>query len=266
MAKQLFSYPNPFFEEKPSKTPLIVLHGVLGSGLNFQSFLKNLAYPAVALDLRNHNQSPWDDQMDYISMAEDVYATLERWELEPIYLLGHSMGGKVAMTFALLYPDRLEKLLVLDMAPVDYPHHQGFYQRILPFMMGLEMEKYQLKSEIQDQLLKVMTPKVAEFILTNAVKQEKGFRWRVNLAAVYQNLPKIVGFPTKDDLQLQHPLFTKDTSFLGGANSDYITIENQPKMHEFFPTATLARIDAGHWVHAEKPAEFAAWVKQALPP
>jgi pimeloyl-ACP methyl ester carboxylesterase len=247
--------------ERGDGPPLAILHGLFGSQRNWGSIAQRLAgrHRVVALDLRNHGASPWADGMDYVAMAEDVRTTLHALGYSRFALLGHSMGGKTAMTAALLYGAEVERLVVADIAPVGYPpRHLGHVRA----MRELDLAGLRRRSDADARLLPaVPDPAERAFLLQNLVLGDDGARWRLNLAAIERAMPELVGFP-----ELPPPaIYRGPALFVAGELSDYLRPEHEPAIRRFFPQARIARIaDAGHWLHAERPQAFLDLVEPFL--
>lgn len=238
--------------------PVLVLHGLFGSGLNWRSIAQRLAERrrVFTLDLRNHGASPWADRMGYAEMAEDVRAFAARRGLGPVALIGHSMGGKVAMTLALASPEAVERLVVVDIAPVVNPPTLLAYVRA---MRALDLSRLRRRAEA-DPLLAgtIANPAERAFLLQNLVAGPDGsLRWRLNLAAIERSMPEIVGWPEPP----AGAAYRGPTLFVAGGRSDYVRAEHRPAITLLFPKARIATIpEAGHWVHAERPEAFLATV------
>lgn len=235
--------------------PLVLLHGLFGQAQNFASVQKMLAAGrrVVALDLRNHGQSPHDAAMDYPALAEDVAETLAALGTGPVDLLGHSMGGKVAMTLALTRPEAVARLVVADIAPVAYPPAFRPYaeaMQALPLHPGLSRRE-------ADAALAEAVPSagVRGFLLQNLDLGAKPPEWRIGLDAIAAALPAIEAAPPLPE----GARFEGPTLVLGGENSDYIRPEHRPLFRALFPAARFGTVKgAGHWLHAEKPEGFVA--------
>jgi pimeloyl-ACP methyl ester carboxylesterase len=235
--------------------PVAILHGLFGWGRNWATIAQRLAtrHRVIALDLRNHGNSPWADTMTYAEMAEDVRDTLGG----PATLIGHSMGGKAAMVAALggapvgpRVGHWVERLVVVDISPVGYtaPTAQ------LDAMHGLDLAAITRRSEA-DRLMAADIPDPAEraFLLQNLVFGDGPPHWRLNLAGIEQAMPDILGFP---DLPAG-TVYPGPTLFIAGSDSGYLRPEHEPGIRRMFPAAEIIRIpDAGHWVHAEQPEAF----------
>lgn len=240
--------------------PIVILHGLLGSGRNWTTIAKRLGqtHRIMTLDLRNHGGSPWADEMTYPLMAADVQAFIERFELGPVTLIGHSMGGKTAMRLALDAPSLVERLVVVDIAPVDYSHGFGAY---VDAMLGLDVGALSSRGEVDDRLAaSVPDAAIRAFLLQNLVRQKAGFAWRPHLQGLADAMPALMSFPIKED-----DLFPGPTLFLAGANSDYVKAADRAEIDRLFIQAEIRRLaDAGHWLHAEQPGAFLAHVQDFL--
>ena len=194
--------------------PLLILHGLMGSGSNWNRFSKALAedFSCYALDLRNHGRSFHHSEMDYPTMASDVLNFMNQQELPEVSILGHSMGGKAAMELALTHQDRVEQLLVVDIAPVTYPNHHG---DILRAMASFPLDQIQSREDA-DRLLAVEDPSMRGFLLTNLSRDADGYKWRINLDALTSNIQKILSFPEHDQDTYQGP-----AHFIAGENSNF---------------------------------------------
>lgn len=247
--------------------PLILLHGLFGSLENLGGIARRLQdeWQIHALDQRNHGSSPHTDTMDYPAMAADVIAYLDRQGINKARILGHSMGGKVAMQVALQAPERVEKIVVADIAPVSYkPRHDA----ILEGLKNLDLQSARTRQDADKFLAEfVEMPSTRQFLLKNLERvpreeqQEGGavFRWRLNLPVIdacYGNLAKA----PEGDGPYEGPVL-----FLKGAESAYIQEKHRDEIMRLFPAAELRVIeDTGHWLHAEKADTFAALSRRFL--
>jgi pimeloyl-ACP methyl ester carboxylesterase len=233
--------------------PLAILHGLFGSGRNWAGIAKRLGehWRVVAFDLRNHGASPWAATMTYAEMADDVRASLAALGYPRAALLGHSMGGKVAMLAALSHPDAVERLVVADIAPVAYQQrHLG----IVRAMRGLDLSGIARRTAA-DAKLAAAVPDPAEraFLLQNLAFDGGAARWRINLEAIEHAMPALAGFPPVPP----GTAYNGKALFIGGGHSDSLRPEHEPEIRRLFPNARIARIPgAGHWLHAERPQEF----------
>lgn len=243
--------------------PVVILHGLLGAGRNWMSIARRLTdhWHVVTPDLRNHGVSPWSDTMTYAAMAADVIALLSALPTGgPCTLVGHSMGGKVAMIVALTRPDLVERLVVVDVAPVTY--HPGFGAYV-EAMASARLEGVTRRSEVDAQLVAaVPAAGVRSFLLQNLVLHPGGgAHWRVNLPVLGRAMGEISGFPAVP----RGITYERSTTFIVGGTSDYLTSAALPEIGRLFPDTRLIDIeDAGHWVHAEQPLEFAARLREVL--
>lgn len=247
--------------------PLILLHGLFGSLDNLGGIARRLEdeWQIHALDERNHGSSPHTDVMDYPAMAGDVIAYMDAQGLEKASLLGHSMGGKVAMQVALQAPGRVEKLIVADIAPVNYkPRHDA----ILAGLTGMDLTGVHSRQDA-DRLMAefVDEPGVRQFLLKNLERiprqqQETGgpvFRWRLNLPVIDASYGNLAKAPEGDGP------FAGPVLFLKGADSAYIQEKHREDIQRLFPQAQLRIIQGtGHWLHAEKADSFAALCRRFL--
>jgi esterase len=240
------------FESIGAGYPLIILHGLFGSLENWRSMSRKLSHSfrVLSVDLRNHGGSPHSAEFNYALMAEDLKEFMHEHSLDSTYLLGHSMGGKVAMQFALTNPDFVDKLVVVDIAPRAYlPSHKN----IFTLLTSLPLEKFSGRSEVRQELEKGISDRsVAEFLLKNLTTTQSGkLRWRMNLKALHENYQEIIAVPEWEGS------FGKPTLFVRGGNSDYIVPADYRGIKKYFPSAELATAaGAGHWVHAQAPDIF----------
>lgn len=231
---------------------MVLLHGLLGSSDNWRTVSKRLgqSYKVYSVDLRNHGQSPHGGRMTYPVMADDLRELLERQEISEAHVVGHSLGGKAAMQFAISYPDRVKKLVVIDIAPKAYPPSQ---RSILAALNQLELQSFKSFGEI-DAALAPAIPELAvrQFLMKNIARvPNSGFRWRIDIASIgksYDHLTKAI-IPARR--------YDKPACFVRGGRSDYIQDTDLPSIRAIFPRAELATIaGAGHWLHAEATDEF----------
>ena len=247
-------------------TPLVMLHGLFGSSDNWFSIGPRIGQGirsrVYALDLRNHGLSPHSDEMSFPAMAGDVAEFLNARGLNRVHLLGHSLGGKVAMQFALTFPERVEKLVIVDMAPRPYaPEHLPIFKALLALNLG----RFQSRGQIED----VLAPEIPDltlrrFLLKNLAHETAGdgarvFKWRIPLAAMLTSYPKLC-----EALTSTNP-FRGPALFLYGGKSPYVSEKDVPQIRELFPLAKMETIaKANHWVHADAPEEFVQRVTEFL--
>ena len=244
-----------------SGPPLLILHGLFGSATNWRSMARKLAdrHAVHALDLRNHGASPWADTMTYTEMADDVRHYIEQHDLGAVTVMGHSMGGKTAMALALAFPDRVERLVVVDIAPRSYHDSLSSYAQA---MRGIDLMAAASRGEVQRQLQALLPDaSVAPFLVQNLVPRNDHFDWRINLAAISASMLDLTGFPA----ELQERVFDKPTAAIAGALSDYVPGGDTQSFRPMFPRIEIEVIDgAAHWVHADKPQAFFEAVQRAL--
>lgn len=232
--------------------PLIILHGVFGSSDNWQTLGKVFAehHKVYLVDLRNHGNSPHSQEFDYPLMVADIIELMEDEQLETAHILGHSMGGKVAMHLATSHPQRVKKLIVVDIAPKYYPPH---HQQIFEGFHAVNLSTLSNRKEADEQMAQVIKNiGVRQFILKNLDRNKDGsFEWKLNLDAIESAIDK-VGEGLEENVHFEGP-----SLFIAGGNSDYISVSDAEIIHQYFPKSTIITIKgAGHWVHAEKPQEL----------
>jgi pimeloyl-ACP methyl ester carboxylesterase len=248
------------FHETGAGKPLILLHGLLGSHRNWLPVAGRFAARrrVLAVDQRNHGCSPHDDVCDYDAMAGDLNELMRDQHLVRADVLGQSMGGKTAMRLAQLHPDRVDRLIVVDMSPGARP---PAFAGILDAMLALDLRRFSRREQIADALAPVVTDAALRgFLLTNVERDETGgFRWRPDLRAIRRNyLLLTAALPATSR-------FNGPALFVRGGNSDYLRAGDLARIRELFPRATMAAIpNAGHWVHADAPEEFARVVEDFL--
>lgn len=244
-----------------SRPVLAVLHGLFGSARNWDSICRRLAATRhiVAFDLRNHGASGWADGMAYADMAEDVRAALIQRGHRRYALLGHSMGGKAAMLAALNHAREVDRLVVVDIAPVAYPPR---HLSLVRAMRSLDLSAITRRGEADARLAEaVPDPAERAFLLQNLVFEEGRARWRLNLAAIEAAMSALVGFPEI----APGVAYPGPALFVAGGRSDYVRPQDEPAIRRLFPQAAIRRIEnAGHWLHAEQPDAFAAIVEPFL--
>jgi pimeloyl-ACP methyl ester carboxylesterase len=239
------------YRELGTGQPLIILHGLFGSSDNWQTQAKRFAeyFQVILVDLRNHGHSDWNDDSSYISMANDVIELINDLGIEKTILLGHSMGGKVAMHVAQINGKLLSKLVVVDMGIKQYPPH---HQHILQGIHSVQLEGVNSRAEADKQLTEFIDSEgVKQFLLKNLYWKEKGkLAWRMNVSVLENSMNEILSaLPEKE-------VFTP-TAFIRGELSNYVLDDDIPEIENFFPDSQYITISqAGHWVHAEKPEEF----------
>jgi pimeloyl-ACP methyl ester carboxylesterase len=256
---------------------VVFVHGLFGQGKNWTTIGKGLAdtHRVTLLDLPNHGHSPWTDRVDYLDMAELVATELEQFG-EQVTLVGHSMGGKVAMQLALRRPELLRALVVVDIAPVEYPPSGGRTddpdEEASPFaayidaMRALDLEKLTTRDDAEEALRAAVPSRmVRSFLLQSLVREglgaDGGWRWRLNLELLDRDLGELRGFPVPPP----GASFDGPVLWIAGANSTYVLPEDRPHMDALFPGTRLVRVkNAGHWVHSEQPEVFLETLRRFL--
>lgn len=246
------------FEEfgSPDNTPLIILHGFFASSRNWRQVAEKLSakFHVYVLDMRNHGASPHNPVMDYPVMAADLLRFIESRELKTASLLGHSMGGKVVMWFALNHPDTVDHLIVADIAPVSYKH---CFDRTIDALKALPLAEISNRKQAEE-LLAIAIPELSyrQFLLQNLLLKNGEYCWRIDLDIFYLMAPNIVAFPNTDHLEPS----TGKTLFIAGADSNYVNAED---ITVLFPQASISTIaNAGHWLHVQQPDVFTELVEK----
>lgn len=242
-----------FREYGDTGRPIVLLHGLFGSSANWGSIARELSggYRVIVPDLRNHGQTAHTPDMDYPSMAGDLWALCDRLALERPLLVGHSMGGKVVMRAALEQPQRLAGIAVVDIAPVAYAHD---FDDILAAFEAIDLTGLRDRQQADRELsASVREAAVRAFLLQNLVRTAGDWGWRINLSALRDNMDRITGFDAPPDSH-----YDGSAHFIHGALSRYVRPEYEPVIRQLFPSAILCRVEnAGHWVYAEQPQGFA---------
>jgi len=232
--------------------PLLILHGLFGMSDNWKTLGMKFAedYEVHLIDQRNHGRSFHADEFSYELMVQDLLAYTEHFQLDKVNMIGHSMGGKTAMLFAVNYPEKLKKLIIADISPKYYPIH---HQTIVRALESLNFENLHSRKEI-DQVLKeyIEEESIRQFIMKNIYRIEKDkFALRFNLKSISEHLTEVgKALPSGSK-------FYGDTLFLKGMRSGYILKSDEELIKGHFPNAKIEKIsNAGHWLHAENPVEF----------
>ena len=248
------------FKKFGSGPPLIILHGVFGSSDNWKTLANHLmsTFEVYLVDQRNHGLSPHSDDFNYQVMTDDLKELLHDEKIEKCILLGHSMGGKTAMNFAVQYPEKIIKLIIVDIAPKGYPPH---HENILKGVHSLTLHEINTRKEADDLLsVTINNAGIRQFILKNLSRNPEGlFYWKINWKAIEDNM-EAIGAPLSS-----YAVFPGEVLFIRGAQSDYILNEDEPLLKKHFPDADLMTIQkAGHWVHAEQPAQLLVLINQFI--
>jgi len=251
---------NLFFKTLGEGKPLLVLHGLFGSGDNWLSLAKQWAvdYKVYLIDQRNHGHSPFANEMNYEAMSEDLYELFASEGLRDVFLLGHSMGGKTALRFAQKYDFLIEKMIVADMGIKQYkPHHEEIFKALL----AVEVEKRTSRKEVEEELSSFnIDESTKQFLLKNLYWKITGKKlaWRFNLNVLSRLRNEVV-------IGLSEEKINVETLFLVGGNSGYVPTEDFESIREVVPNSKFEIVvGAGHWLHAEQPQIFVQKVKEFL--
>lgn len=231
--------------------PLVLLHGLFGAAQNFGAIQRRLAarFRVLALDLRNHGSSPHHPDMSYAAMAGDVLETLAAQSALPCALMGHSMGGKVAMRAALGQANAISRLIVSDIAPVAYPPAFRAYAQA---MQAIPLEPGLTRAKADAALAKVIPEASIRAFLLQNLRFGEAPAWRIGLEEIAASLPVIEGWEAPAGATYPGPAL-----FVSGVHSDYIQVQYRPAIRALFPAARFVAVkDAGHWVHADNPEGF----------
>lgn len=238
-----------FVQTQGDGFPLVILHGLFGSSDNWQTLAKRFAvhFRVYAIDLRNHGRSPHIEIQSYAAMSGDLLEFFHDHGLSEAFVLGHSMGGKTAMQFALDHPTMVKKLVVIDIAPKEYPAR---HDHILEALLGLDLAKYKSRIEIERTLApQIPNSATRQFLMKNLQRTDEGFAWKINLKSIsssYDEMNRAIsGFP------FSHPAL-----FVHSLTTDYVRQEDEPAIRALFPGAHLIGLNVGHWIHAEAPDDF----------
>lgn len=233
---------------------LIMLHGLYGSGSNWRAIARPLEarHRVLRPDLRSHGQSPHRTDMDYRRMAADIVALLDRKGIDQADIMGHSMGGKVAMALALTAPSRLRRLVVVDIAPMAY-NHESEHGGIIRAMQSVDLAAASGRDAVDRELATTIThPMIRQFLLTNLQRRDGQWVWRIPLDILADQLPVIQSWPEGLGTLTDRPV-----RCLHGGASDYVNAAGRAAIARHFPAATIIRYDGvGHWLHAEAPQRF----------
>ena len=236
----------------PAAPKLIILHGLFGAGVNWRSIAARLAasHEVFCPDLRNHGQSPWHEQMGYADMAGDVARFIAEQELHRPALLGHSMGGKIAMVLAQARRIELARLVVVDIAPVAYRPDR--HLELIDAMCALNVDAADRKEIDAALAARIPDQATRQFLAQNLRKDGERYCWRLNLAAIRQHMAALAAYGYDGESAV-------DALFIAGANSDYLRPAAHGEIRRRFPNARFETVEnAGHWLHAEQPERFVA--------
>ncbi|MDR1712050.1 MAG: alpha/beta fold hydrolase [Propionibacteriaceae bacterium] len=240
------------------------LHGLLGRGRNWASIAKTLAaagFPGVLIDLPNHGASAWTREFGYVAMADEVAATLrEMLAGRRITLVGHSMGGKVAMLVALRHPELMRKLVVVDISP-DISEGVANFDPVLEAVAAVDLAAILTRADA-DAMLRDRIPRaeVRALVLQNLRQRSGAWGWQPNVELLSNALDDIAGWPQPGAANYLGPVL-----WINGSDSDYVLPEHDTAMYRLFPNTRHVEIPgAGHWVHADQPAALVAALREFL--
>lgn len=240
--------------------PMIILHGLFGMSDNWVTLARRFAedYSVHVIDQRNHGRSGWHEVFNYEAMADDLAGFMETHQMDSAILLGHSMGGKTAMQFALDHPEKTDRLIVVDISADEYQHKHDVF---IDAMLSIDLDKFTKRSEASNALKeKVDDQRIRQFLMKNLHwKDRSKLGWKANLEVIQENLPEI--FRAIDS----SVPYDKPSLFIRGGESLYIRQKHIPRIKKLFTKAKVETIEgASHWLHAEKPDEFYQLVMQFL--
>lgn len=259
-----------FFRKSGKGCPLIILHGLYGSGDNWFTFGNKLSkyFTVYLVHQRNHGSSPHHSEFNYEVMTNDLEELFEDEKIESACLLGHSMGGKVAMSFTLRHPHMVKKLVVIDIAMKNYVPSGAFapqataHQNIIQSLIELPIHHFENRNDVEKELSTNITEKsIRQFLLKNLKRNEQGdFYWGLNLMAIEDNLIGLMDGVNKTQSKFLGPVLV-----IRGTQSGYISNTDKEEFLQFFPAVEIHDFDAGHWIHGEKPRELIQLLLKFLP-
>lgn len=246
-----------YHQSEGTGRPLIILHGLFGSSDNWRGVSKVLATQAhvIRVDLPNHGQSPHSDEINYDLMADNVAELIADLNLQHVDVIGHSIGGKVAMVLAARYPEKVCRLVVVDMAPKGYPdRHSDIFEALL----ALDLSQFTKRSEVDIALANTIADKaIRQFLLMNLTLSDGKLQWRINLQGLYDHYSQLLQ-PVCEGQVIEHT-----TLFLRGGLSSYIEQGDEVMIKQICPNSNITIVEqAGHWIHAERPDLFLSHVNQ----
>jgi len=242
--------------------PLLILHGLYGASDNWLTMAGKLEdqFKVIIPDLRNHGQSPHDNEMGFDEMKDDILKLMDKLQIDNCYLLGHSMGGKLSMKISFDNPEKIKKLIVVDVAPKSYlegySKHFEFHKNVVGLMNGMDLKKFASRREVEKYMIKtISSERIVKFLLKNLKKKGKGqFEWKLNINTIYRVLHNLIDGINVEDTDGN---FDNPTLFIRGLKSDYILDEDIPQIEKWFSNLQFVDIaDAGHWVHTEQTEKF----------
>ena len=232
----------------------IILHGLFGRGKNWHQIAKTLSTKVseifITIDLRNHGDSISSENLTYTLMAQDIFTFIKELNLNKVSIIGHSMGGKVAMMFTLMHKNLIENLIIVDIAPVKYLLNE---KEIVDHLLEIDIENISSRKEAETKLDKKLKNKnLTLFLLQNLIKTDASYKWLINLKILKNSMNELRDFPINNFIEFNRPILC-----IFGENSNYVTPENKSDFRKFFPKVIFHQFqNTGHWLHAEKPKEF----------
>lgn len=256
-----------FFREEGEGFPIVIVHGLYGSSDNWLTVAKKLSsrYKVYMIDQRNHGRSPNSEEHSYEAMKNDLAEFFDQQKIEKAIVMGHSMGGKTAMSFAADYPERVEKLIVVDIAPKDYfllndESQYYLHNNILRAMLELDFSRIESRKQVEDFLLeRIDSAQIVQFLLKNVHRNKENhqYEWRLNVPVLYDNLDEIIKGVNAHWFDDRLPIYNYPVLFIKGAISNYIQAEDFVSIRRIYPESQIVEIpNAGHWLHAEQPQLF----------
>ena len=261
-----------FYRIEGTGAPLVIVHGLYGSSDNWLTVAKKLSskFQIFSIDQRNHGRSPNSEEHTFEAMKNDLAGFFDQHKIGKAIVMGHSMGGKTAMSFAADYPEHIEKLIVVDIAPKDYfllndESQYYLHNNILLAMLEIDFSKIESRKQVEIFLLeRIDNAQIVQFLLKNVHRNKEShqFEWLLNVPVLYDNLDEIIKGVNARWFDDRIPILNYPVLFIKGANSNYILPEDYPSILRIYPEAKIVEIpDAGHWLHAEQPQLFmdAVW-------
>jgi esterase len=241
-----------FYREMGKGKPIIILHGLFGTSDNWQILARKLGekYHVYTVDLRNHGQSFHSEDFDIQWMARDVAGFIDFYKIKEPVIIGHSMGGKIAMKVAIMFPDSIEKFISVDIGPQSYPVR---HEKIIEALNSVDIENVKTRKEVEQALMQSIPDwGIRQFLMKNLKRlNEGGFTWKMNLPVIsrkIENIGEAIG---------NGNVITKPGLFVRGSESDYILDEDWSEIEKQFPNSKLITIEgAAHWIHVDKPKEL----------
>ncbi len=253
-----------FYKKLGQGPPMIIIHGLYGSSDNWLSIGKALSdnFTVYLVDQRNHGESPHNELHDYPSMRDDMIEFMDKHELSKATIIGHSMGGKTAVFLSESHPERIEVLVVIDIAPTKYEaetsgNQAETHKRIMDAMLEVDFSKAGSRDDVDEQLAKnIDSSRIRSFLLKNVVRnQDKSFQWKLNVPVLRQNLVEILAGLDAKKYRGGEEIAGFPVLFIRGQKSDYISDDDILVIQQIYPMARITTLpDAGHWLHVEQPA------------